>query len=54
MQAFVFDRTREPFRVRVAVGCAIGRLHDTHTRHLEQVANTAAPLPIAVATQDPS
>ena len=35
IQTFFFDRAYEPLRVRIAVGCAIGRLHDTHTRHLE-------------------
>src|SRR5262245_12298428 len=52
VQAFLFERTDKPLRVRVAVRRAERRLHDSHTRRLEEVLHGDTPLPISIADQD--
>ncbi len=51
VEAFLFDRTYEPLRVRVAIRRPEGYPYDPHTRRFKNVLNPDAPLAITVADQ---
>src|SRR5688500_6110204 len=51
MQAFVFDGTHEPLRVRVAVRCLHWCLNDPHANRTHAFTHGPAPLSIAIANE---
>ena len=53
IQAFLFDRPDETFRVRVAVGRLKRRLHDTNAAVSQGLAERGAPFRVPVADEDP-
>ena len=50
-QTLFFDRSHEPFGVRVRVGCLKRRAHDMHPSFVQQPTHAPAPLLITVTDQ---
>jgi hypothetical protein len=51
VEAFLFDRSDEPLRIRIRVRSALGRQDDSDTSVAQVLSHRAAPLPIPIADE---